>query len=407
MKSGYFMMTLLIPGPKCPSNDIDVYLQSMIEELKELWDGAETYDAYSKSNFMMCVAIMWTINDFPAYGNLLGWSTKCKFACPYCHKDTQPISLRSKLCYMGHHCFLPLHHPWRKNRRLFDGKVEKGVAPNPLTGDDVLMQLQGLGNVTFSKGKKRMRNAPNNAYNWTKKSIFFEFPCWNTLLLRYNLDVMHIEKNISYNVLSTVMNVVGKTKDTLKSRYDLVDLGIKQGLHPIQDGNNVLLPSACYTLSPEEKLKVCNFLANLKVPDAFSSNISRCVKVEEKKIHRLKSHDHHVLLEDIFPSTIYGVLPKEVSESIIEIENFFKNLCSKCLIIEDLDILEAEIAITLCKFQMVFPPAFFDVMVHLPIHFPREAKLGGAVQYRWMYPFERLNCRRLFGRRKPHILLTT
>ncbi|XP_019237188.1 PREDICTED: uncharacterized protein LOC109217404 [Nicotiana attenuata] len=269
MKSEYFMMTLLIPGPKCPGNDIDVYLQPMIEELRELWEGAETYDAHSKSNFMMCAAIMWTINDFPAYGNLSGWSTKGKFACPCCHKDTQSISLRSKLCYMGHRRLLPLDHPWRKNRRLFDGKVEKGVAPNPLTGDDVLMQLQGLGNVTFGKGQKRKRNAPNNAYNSKKKSIFFELPYWKTLLLRHNLDVMHIEKNVSHNILSIVMNVDGKTKDTLKIRYDLVDLGIRQGSHPIQDGNNVLLPAACYALSSEEKLKVCNFLANLKVPDAF------------------------------------------------------------------------------------------------------------------------------------------
>lgn len=58
MKNSYFMMTLLIPGPKYPGNDIDIYLQPMIEELKELWDGAETYDAYSQSNFVMRVAVM-------------------------------------------------------------------------------------------------------------------------------------------------------------------------------------------------------------------------------------------------------------------------------------------------------------------------------------------------------------
>lgn len=68
---------------------------------------------------------------------------------------------------------------------------------------------------------------------------------------------MYIERNVSDNIISTVMNMVGKTKDTLKSRYDLVDLGIRQGLHPIEDGNNVLLPAACYALSPQEKLKVC------------------------------------------------------------------------------------------------------------------------------------------------------
>lgn len=28
-------------------------------------------------------------------------------------------------------------------------------------------------------------------------------------------------------------------------------------------------------------------------------------------------------------------------------------------------------------------------MEHLPIHLPHEASLGGPVQFRWMYPFER------------------
>ena len=208
-------------------------------------------------------------------------------------------------------------------------------------------------------------------------------------MLRHNLDVMHIERNFSENIVSTVMNFVGKTKDTLKSRYDLVDLGIRQQLHPIEDGNKILIPAACYALSSEEKLKVCNLLANLKVPDAFSSNIARCVNIQEKKIHGLKCHDHHVLLQDIFPIAIRGLLPKEVGEPLIELGKFFKNLCSKCLTIEELDNLETQIVFTLCKLETVFPPAFFDIMVHLPIHLAREAKLGGPVQYRWMYTIER------------------
>ncbi|PHT66015.1 hypothetical protein T459_30440 [Capsicum annuum] len=68
-------------------------------------------------------------------------------------------------------------------------------------------------------------------------------------------DVMHIERNVSANVISTVMNLIRKTKDTLKNRYDLVYLGIRKGLNPIEDGDNVLLSAACCALSPEEKLK--------------------------------------------------------------------------------------------------------------------------------------------------------
>jgi len=389
MKQPYFMMTLLIPGPKSPCDDIDVYLQPLIEELKELWEeGVETYDAHSHSNFIMHAAVLWTINDFPAYANLSGWSTKGKLACPCCHKDTHCISLRSKLCYMGHRRFLRPNHPWRDNAMAFDGTVENGVAPIPLSGDEALRQLERLGNVSFGKGVKRKRDHINNAYNWRKKSIFFQLPYWKTLMLRHNLDVMHIERNVSENIISTVMNLTGKTKDTLKSRYDLVDLGIRQRLQPIEKEKHVELPAACYALSSSEKLKVFSFMKNLKVSDSFSSNIARCV-TSDKKITNLKCHDHHVLLQDIFHLAIRGLLPTEACEPIIEIGKFFKNICSKCLTDENLDNLDAQICITLCKMETIFPPAFFDVMVHLPIHLAREAKIGGPVHYRWMYPVER------------------
>ena len=45
----YFMLSLLIPGPYSPRNNIDIYLQSLIKELIELWDiGVQTYDASKK-----------------------------------------------------------------------------------------------------------------------------------------------------------------------------------------------------------------------------------------------------------------------------------------------------------------------------------------------------------------------
>jgi len=49
----------------------------------------------------------------------------------------------------------------------------------------------------------------------------------------------------------------------------------------------------------------------------------------------------------------------------------------------------ASIRETLCRLEMIFPPAFFDIMVHLPVHLAEEAALGGPVCYRWMYPVER------------------
>ena len=58
MKQSFFMLSLLIPSPNALGNDIDVYLQPLIDELKELWDnGVETYDASKKHNFFLCMQL--------------------------------------------------------------------------------------------------------------------------------------------------------------------------------------------------------------------------------------------------------------------------------------------------------------------------------------------------------------
>lgn len=51
--------------------------------------------------------------------------------------------------------------------------------------------------------------------------------------------------------------------------------------------------------------------------------------------------------------------------------------------------LEKEIPVLLCKLEKMFPPGFFNVMQHLMVHLPYEARVGGPVAYRWMYVFER------------------
>ncbi|WMV32547.1 hypothetical protein MTR67_025932 [Solanum verrucosum] len=56
-----------------------------------------------------------------------------------------------------------------------------------------------------------------------------------------------------------------------------------------------------------------------------------------------------------------------------------------------LDRMEENILVTTTKLEKIFPCGFFDVMEHLPIHLVQEARLGGPVQTRWMYPFERRN----------------
>jgi len=156
-------MSILIPGSKSPEMNIDVYWRPLIEELKQLWvEGVETWDAKVKMNFKLHALLLWTIDDFPTYAMLSGWSTKGKFACPYCHKHTDYLWLRhgKKHCYMGHRRFLPTGHPLCKNKRCFNNKLESREAPLPLSGEQVLEQYQSFDQVTFGKtsSKKRKRD---------------------------------------------------------------------------------------------------------------------------------------------------------------------------------------------------------------------------------------------------------
>ncbi|KAH0650206.1 hypothetical protein KY284_030118 [Solanum tuberosum] len=225
---------MLIPGPTGPGDAIDTYLQPLIEEFKELWDvGVETYDASAKQNFKLHASLLWTINDFPAYGNLSGWSTKGKLACPCCNKDTSSTRLTNckKQCFMGHHRYLPHNHKWRNEKESFDGTYETRPPTKVHSGTEILNQVEDLEGLQLSKDPKKRKKISheNRKDNWNKKEL--------------NID--------------------------------------------------------------------------------------------------------------------------------------------------NLEQIEAQIPITLCKLEKVFPPSFFDVMVHLPIHLATEAKIAGPIHYRWMYPVER------------------
>jgi hypothetical protein len=54
------------------------------------------YDISRKQNFLIRVALMWTINDFPAYVMVSDWSTHGKLACPYCMKNNKAFMLTNR-----------------------------------------------------------------------------------------------------------------------------------------------------------------------------------------------------------------------------------------------------------------------------------------------------------------------
>ncbi|WVZ52650.1 hypothetical protein U9M48_003690 [Paspalum notatum var. saurae] len=119
-------------------------------------------------------------------------------------------------------------------------------------------------------------------------------------------------------------------------------------------------------MNKDQKIAFCSFLRSVKFPDGYALNLATCISADGCNLQGLKTHDCHILLQRILP------------------------LCAKTLKLDVLHRMKKEIPIILCKLEKIFPPAFFDVILHLTVHLPDEAILRGPIQYGWMYPVERI-----------------
>ena len=119
-----------------------------------------------------------------------------------------------------------------------------------LQTDAVTDHVFGKKTVNLLNKRKRREEALTV---WKKKNIFFTLFYWEHHMLRHNLDVMYIEKNVVDNIIGTLLNLDRKTKDNLKARQDLKDIDIRSELHLEKVGNDQThVPHACYHMNASE-----------------------------------------------------------------------------------------------------------------------------------------------------------
>jgi len=63
MKRKYMMLSMVISSPKNPGNNIDVYLNLLIEDLKLLWnEGVNVFDVFKNEFFRLHAMLFCTTN---------------------------------------------------------------------------------------------------------------------------------------------------------------------------------------------------------------------------------------------------------------------------------------------------------------------------------------------------------
>ncbi|GJX75950.1 hypothetical protein Tco_0322761 [Tanacetum coccineum] len=294
MKESNFMLTLLIPGPKSPGKDIDVYLRPLIGPCSFIGqEQVETTDMVSGQNFNMRAMFLRRPKcDFPARSSFTGWSGKS-------------------------------HHKWRSSRE-FNGDTDHRDPPKEYPRDVILAQHARL--LTRVPGKTNLQ-----------KLLGIRRPLWLT------------------------KNHKGK----------------------------IVKPQAAYSFTPENRKKFCQYIKGVKLPDGFGSCFKHKVTDNDTNITGLKSHDCHIMMQRLLPYGLQNYLPDNIAKPIIELSSLFKQLCSATLMEDDMLKASVKVVEILCELERIYPPAFFDIMIHLPIHLALEALEGGPIHPRWMFPFER------------------
>jgi hypothetical protein len=88
-----------------------------------------------------------------------------------------------------------------------------------------------------------------------EQTIFFKYLLyWKDLEICHNIDLIHVTNNVFDNIIGTLLDMLRKMKDGLKSCNDLLQFGLRPELHPILRPNGKqYLPPASYSLTVKEK----------------------------------------------------------------------------------------------------------------------------------------------------------
>jgi hypothetical protein len=125
----------------------------------------------------------------------------------------------------------------------------------------------------------------------------------------HNIDVMHQERNVAESIVSTCLNIMGKTKNNFKARRDIEDICNRPSLELDERGGKRRAP---FCLKVKDRKEVMRWIKRLKFPDGYAAGVKQCVNVTAWKIHGLKSNDYHIIMERLLPIMLRGYLDDDI-----------------------------------------------------------------------------------------------
>ncbi|KAK1618835.1 hypothetical protein QYE76_024352 [Lolium multiflorum] len=113
---------------------------------------------------------------------------------------------------------------------------------------------------------------------------------------------------------------------------------------------------SCFTLNPDELEQFFKCLLEVKFPLGYAGLIRRWLDPTKKIFSGMKSHDYHVMMTQILPVAIRGIMEPHVRATLTDLCNVFDVITRKSITIKKLGRLQEEIVTILCEMEMYFPP---------------------------------------------------
>ena len=190
-KKFFISLAVLIPGPTAPTaENIDVFLAPVVRDLQRLWTGVPAVNMAkpeTERRFTLRAILMWTINDFPAYGLLSGQQVHEYKACPLCSPETcaEHSRLLGKMIFLGARRYLPEDHRYRRARAAFDMNEEWGLPPERPTGEEIFRWGTQCSQFLANGGVENSSEDPVKLHGVKRESIFFQLPYWKVWMSNY------------------------------------------------------------------------------------------------------------------------------------------------------------------------------------------------------------------------------
>ena len=130
------------------------------------------------------------------------------------------------------------------------------------------------------------------------------------------------------------------------------------------------MPDVPYVLTREERKSFLNTLQKLKFPSNYIGALSK--RIQDGKLRALKSHDFHILLQQVMPLCLKNIKDPKVVGAVMRKSRIFCKICAKVVYVSQKEQLLKDVAKTICSLEKELPPSVFVIMMHVPIHLVEE-----------------------------------